>query len=385
MLNFTYQNTTKIIFGDAQIGNLTTEIPSDANVLVLFGGGSIKQNGIYDQVSAALLGYNWFEFSGIEPNPSYETLMKSLDIIKEKEINYLLAVGGGSVIDGSKFIAAAARYEGVDPWDILSKKSIIEEALPLGVILTLPATGSESNASAVITRNKNKRAFYSPKVRPQFAILDPSVTLSLSNRHISNGVVDAFIHVIEQYLTFSVNAKVQDRIAEGLLLTLIEEGPRILSAETEQELDSRANIMWSATLALNGLVGAGVPQDWSTHMLGHELTGAFGIEHARSLSVILPSNMKIRREQKRDKLIQYGRRVWGLTAENDDLLIDQAIKKTEQFFQKMNLPIRLSEINITLADIETLLLNLKENGMTSLGENNDVSLDVSREILVNAL
>lgn len=385
MLNFTYQNTTKIIFGDAQIGNLTTEIPSDANVLVLFGGGSIKQNGIYDQVSAALLGYTWFEFSGIEPNPSYETLMKSLDIIKEKEINYLLAVGGGSVIDGSKFIAAAARYEGVDPWDILSKKSIIEEALPLGVILTLPATGSESNASAVITRNKNKRAFYSPKVRPQFAILDPSVTLSLSNRHISNGVVDAFIHVIEQYLTFSVNAKVQDRIAEGLLLTLIEEGPRILSAETEQELDSRANIMWSATLALNGLVGAGVPQDWSTHMIGHELTGAFGIEHARSLSVILPSNMKIRREQKRDKLIQYGRRVWGLTAENDDLLIDQAIKKTEQFFQKMNLPIRLSEINITLADIETLLLNLKENGMTSLGENNDVSLDVSREILVNAL
>ncbi|MFT5599081.1 MAG: NADP-dependent alcohol dehydrogenase [Chitinophagales bacterium] len=263
MLNFSFQNTTQIHFGGGKINSLSTQIPSDATVLITYGSGSIKHNGVYDQVVAALGDHTWFEFSGIEPNPSYETLMKAQDIIKENSVDFILAVGGGSVIDGTKFIAATALFEGEEPWDIISKQAPIEKALPIGCVLTLPATGSETNDAAVVTRSGNKLPFRSPLVRPLFAILDPAVTLSLSDRQTSNGVVDAFIHTMEQYLTYSVNAKVQDRFSEGLLLTLIEEGPKVLIAESANDIDVRGNIMWAATMALNGLIGSGVPQDWS--------------------------------------------------------------------------------------------------------------------------
>jgi NADP-dependent alcohol dehydrogenase len=302
MLNFSFHNPTHIHFGKGTIAAISDEIPLDARVLIVYGGGSIKSNGVYEQVISALKQHTWFEFSGIEPNPSYETLMKAQQIIKAERIDYLLAVGGGSVVDGAKFIAAATLFEGDDPWDILAKQKAITKALPIGAVLTLPATGSESNGNSVVTRSGNKLPFSSPIVRPLFAVLDPQVTLSLSDRQISNGVVDAFVHTIEQYLTYSVNGKVQDRFSEGLLQTLIEEGPKALAAETKQELDVRANIMWSATMALNGLIGAGVPQDWSTHMIGHELTGAFGIDHARTLSIVLPAVMKVCREKKTRKV-----------------------------------------------------------------------------------
>ena len=385
MLNFSFQNTTRIQFGEGQIASLSKQIPIDAKVLVTYGGGSIKSNGVYDQVVAALAKHTWFEFSGIEPNPSFDTLMKAQDVIKENNVDFILAVGGGSVVDGSKFIAAVALYEGEEPWDIVSKQARIKKALPLACVLTLPATGSESNTGAVVTRNGNKLPFASPLVRPIFAILDPAVTMSLSERQIGNGAVDAFVHTMEQYLTFGVNAKVQDRFAEGLLLTLIEEGPKALAPETSKDLEVRGNIMWAATMALNGLIGAGVPQDWTTHMIGHELTGTHGIDHARTLSIVLPAVMKIRKEAKREKLLQYAERVWNVTEGDEDSRIDRGIELTEQFFEKMQVPTRLSHVDLGAADIDLLIEKLTQHGMLKLGEHKAVTPDISREILVTAL
>ncbi|ETX09564.1 aldehyde oxidoreductase [Marinomonas ushuaiensis DSM 15871] len=385
MLNFSFENQTRIHFGEGQIAAITNEIPLDAKVLVTYGGGSIKNNGVYDQVVAALKDHTWFEFSGIEPNPKYDTLMKAQTIIKEHGVDYLLAVGGGSVVDGTKFIAAAALFEGDDPWDIVTKQLNINKALPIGAVLTLPATGSETNTGAVVTRNGHKLPFRSPVVRPSFAVLDPAVTLSLSDRQISNGVVDAFIHTMEQYLTYSVNGKVQDRFAEGLLQTLIEDGPKALQAEHKNDLEIRANIMWSATMALNGLIGAGVPQDWSTHMIGHELTGTYNIDHARTLSIVLPAVMKVGKESKHDKLVQYAQRVWNITEGSDAEKIDQAIEKTEAFFINMGMPIRLSDIDLGASDIDVLISQLEIHGMVALGEHQSTTLEISRQILNTAL
>tara|TARA_R110001583_G_scaffold21088_2_gene80260 strand:- start:1898 stop:3055 length:1158 start_codon:yes stop_codon:yes gene_type:complete len=385
MNNFSFENQTRIHFGEGQISVIAKEIPSNAKVLVVYGGGSIKGNGVYDQVVGALKNHTWFEFSGIEPNPKYDTLIKALPIIKEHNIDYILAVGGGSVADGCKFIAAAALFAGDDPWDIVAKQATIEAALPIGVVLTLPATGSETNIGSVVTRDGTKLPFMNPLVRPQFAVLDPAVTLSLSDRQISNGVVDAFIHTMEQYLTYDVNGKVQDRFAEGLLQTLIEEGPKALAEETKNDLDVRANIMWSATMALNGLIGSGVPQDWSTHMIGHELTGEYEIDHARTLSIVLPAVMKVCQQAKQTKLLQYAQRVWHITDGSDEQKIAQAIKLTEEFFQAMGMPIRLSDVDLDESSIEILVKRLEQHGMVALGENGDTTLEVSRKILQQAL
>lgn len=385
MLNFSFHNSTRIHFGEGQIEAIKKEIPANARVLMVYGGGSIKKNGVYDQVSNALSEYEWFEFSGIEPNPQYDTLVKSLAIIKEKKIDYLLAVGGGSVVDGVKFIAGAALFEGDDPWDIIAKQQRIQKALPIGAVLTLPATGSETNQGAVVTRNGHKLPFSSPLVRPQFAVLDPAVTLSLSDRQVGNGVVDAFVHTMEQYLTYNVNGKVQDRFSEGLLQTLIEEGPKALADDTKNDLEVRGNVMWAATMALNGLIGAGVPQDWSTHMIGHELTGGFGIDHARTLSIVLPAVMKVRREEKREKLLQYAQRVWNIQSGSEEERIDQAIEKTEQFFTEMGVPTRLNHVDLNESHIEPLLTTLQQHGMVKLGEKRDITPEVSRVILQTAL
>ena len=385
MMNFTFHNPTRIHFGEGQISKISQEIPEDAKVLVIYGGGSIKTNGVYDQVKAALSNHSWFEFSGIEPNPKYDTAIKSLEIIKEQKIDYLLAVGGGSVIDATKFIAAAALYDGNDPWDILLKQEKISQAIPMGAILTLPATGSESNSGSVMTRDGNKLFFGSPLVYPLFAVLDPATTLSLSDRQISNGVVDAFVHTVEQYLTYPVNAKVQDRFAEGILQTLIEEGPKALEEDNKDNLEVRGNIMWSATLALNGLIGVGVPQDWATHMIGHELTALYNIDHARTLAIVYPAVLKICRTAKRAKLLQYGQRVWNLNNPDEEKLIDEAIVKTTEFFQKMLVPTSLSEVDLGKNDIDKIMLKLEQHGMVALGENADVTPDVSRKILEAAL
>jgi len=383
MNNFTFQNTTRIHFGEGQISKIAKELPDKARVMIIYGGGSIKTNGIYEQVSKVLSKRTWFEFSGIEVNPKYDTLMKAVKQIKSKQIDYLLAVGGGSVIDGAKFIAAAACYQGEDPWHILSKHLPVEAALPLGCVLTLPATGTETNTGSVVTRDKNKLGFLSAKVRPRFAILDPSTTLTLSERQIGNGVVDAFVHTMEQYLTYPVNARVQDRFAEGLLLTLMEEGP--VALDDKENLETRGNIMWSATLALNGLIGAGVPQDWTTHMIGHEITGLFNIDHARTLSILLPAVMQYKQRQKQQKLLQYATRVLNIRSGDSNAQIKEAIAKTKQFFKTMGLPTSLSEVEIDEKQIEVILESLKSHGMTALGERQDIGIEHAREILQLAL
>ncbi len=383
MYNFTFHNPTKVHFGKDQIKQLAHEIPSDAKILVTYGGGSIKRNGVYDQIAAALIGHSFWEFGGIEPNPTYATLMKALPIIEEHEIDYILAVGGGSVVDGSKYIAAAACYKGEDPWDILAGSGQITQALPLGVVLTLPATGSESNAAAVVTRDQDKLSFVSPHVHPTFAVLDPLTTLTLSERQIGNGVVDAFVHIMEQYLTYPVNAMVQDAFAESLLKILISEGPKALA--NPQDYDVRANLMWCATVALNGLLGAGVPQDWSTHMIGHELTALHGIDHARTLAIVLPAVMKVRKEQKQEKLLQYAENVWGITDGDADRKIDDAISNTEAFFKQMQMPIRLADVDLGPDSVDAFVAQLEAHGMRKLSERRDMGLNVSRQVLEAAL
>jgi len=384
MNNFVLHTPTRILFGQGQISQLAAEIPAGSKVLITFGGGSIKKNGVLDQVYSALEGFDLQEFGGIEPNPDFATLMQAVEIVKRENITFLLAVGGGSVLDGTKFIAAAACYP-QDPWHILETGGAdIQRALPVGSVLTLPATGSESNRSAVINRRAthDKRAFRSNHVFPLFAVLDPVYTYSLPPRQIANGVVDAFVHTIEQYLTWPVEGRVQDRFAEGLLLTLIEEGPRAL-AEPEN-YDVRANVMWSATMALNGLIAAGVPQDWATHMLGHELTALHGIDHAQTLAIVLPSLLNIKRDTKREKLLQYAERVWNITTGSEEQRIDGAIAATRGFFEQMGIATHMSDYQLDGSSIPALLSKLEEKGLTALGERQDITLEVSRQIYLDA-
>jgi len=365
MFNFTFSNKTRIHFGKEQI---------------TYGGGSIKKNGVYDQVINALTEFTVFEFAGIEPNPSYEHAMKAVELVKQEKIDYILAVGGGSVADASKFIAAASLFAG-EPWDILAKGSEVKSAIPLAVILTLPATGSESNSGAVISKlaTKDKLSFMSPQVQPQFAVLDPTVMASLPARQVSNGIVDAFIHTMEQYLTYGVNAKVQDRFAEGLLLTLIEEGPKAFSEEFDYQVN--ANIMWSATQALNGLIGCGVPQDWSTHMIGHEMTALYGLDHAQTLAIVLPRLMTQMAESKQDKLLQYAERIWNITEGDANSRIKQAVEKTEAFFHSVQMKTRLSDYNLGAEVADKVVAQLERHGLTALGEKQLVTLECSRAIL----
>lgn len=382
MLNFDFYNPTHILFGKGRIADIHQAIPADAKVMLLYGGGSIKQNGVFDQVIAALGNRSVTEFAGIEPNPSYETLMKAVEIIKQGNIDFLLAVGGGSVIDGTKFIAAAALFEGGDPWAIMEKHGRnVTKALPFGSILTLPATGSEMNDGGVVTRKsiKAKLAFSSRHCFPKFSVLDPTTTYTLPPRQIGNGAVDAFVHVMEQYLTYPVNSPVQDRFAEGLLRTLIEEGPKALA--NPEDYDVRANLMWCATMALNGLISTGVPQDWATHMIGHELTALHGIDHAQTLAIVLPSMLRVRKEAKRAKLLQFAERVWDIREGNEDSRIDSAISRMQDYFEQMGVKTRLSDYQLGANDISPVISALEAHRMLTIGEKRDVTLDVSRQVL----
>ncbi|MFP7411194.1 alcohol dehydrogenase [Aeromonas veronii] len=382
MNNFTLHTPTKILFGQGQIAQLREQLPSDARVMITYGGGSVVRSGLLEQIRNELAGMTLFEFGGIEPNPAYETLMDAVELARAERVDFLLAVGGGSVLDGTKFIAAAAHYDlAKDPWHILETVgSEVRSAIPLGSVLTLPATGSEMNMGAVITRRSSgdKVHFFSPFVMPRFAVLDPVLTYTLPERQVANGVVDAFVHIVEQYLTYPVNAKVQDRFAEGLLLTLIEEGPKALAEPHNYEV--RANIMWSATMALNGLIGAGVPQDWATHMLGHELTALHGLDHAQTLAVVLPALLQAKRKQKHAKLLQYAERVWGLHSGSEAERIDDAIAATRDFFERMGVKTRLRDYGLKDLGIDTLIGKLGEHGMTRLGEHSDIDLVQSQHI-----
>lgn len=377
-MNFSYVNPTKIFFGQKQIAAIKEAIPSDQKVLVVYGGGSIKKNGVYDQVSEALEGHEWLEFSGVEPNPTKETLDQAVAMVKEHGVDFILAVGGGSVIDGSKYVAAASKYDG-DGWDIMIGKHQVTEATPLAAILTLPATGSESNMGAVITKKEtqDKLPFMSPAVQPKFAVLDPDVMKTLPERQLINGIVDAWVHVCEQYLTLPTGAMVQDGYAETLLKTLKTLGEQF--AERDDDM-WRANLMWSANQALNGLIGSGVPQDWATHMIGHELTALWGVDHARSLAIVQPSLLRNQMQFKRPKLEQMGRNVFGLEAGDD--LAERTIEAIEAFYHQLDIATKLENYGESREQaIDAIIEQLNKHGMTVLGENQAITLERSREIL----
>ncbi len=385
MNNFTYFNPTKVHFGKGQIATIKEELAPNSRILITYGGGSIKKNGVYDQVIAALEGFTVVEFGGIEPNPHYETLVKAVEIAKQEKIDLVLAVGGGSVIDGSKFIAAGACYQG-DYWDIIQTGgNCINTALPLGCVLTLPATGSEMNRNSVVTRaeTQDKLSFGSDHVRPVFSILDPETTYSLPARQIANGAVDSFVHIMEQYMTYPVNAKVSDRFAESLLLNILEDGPVALEKPNDYEV--RANLMWTATMALNGTLRNGVPTDWATHAIGHELTALYGLDHAQTLAIVMPSLWRYKKEQKKGKLLQYANRVLGITSGTEDEQIELAIQKTEQFFTSMGNPTTLSGYGLDATAIAAVKEKLLQQGMLALGEHGDITPDDAAEILKLAL
>jgi len=385
MFNFDYFNPTHIVFGKDRLPELDRLIPKDLKILLLYGGGSIKKFGTLDKVIQALPGREIIEFSGIEPNPHFNTLMKAVEIVKKEQIGFLLAVGGGSVLDGTKFVSLAANYDG-NPEEILKlgfKPVPVEKAHPIGTVITLPATGSEMNCGGVISHNGAKWPIMSPHVYPKFSILDPTLTFTLPPIQVANGIADTFIHTVEQYVTYPVEAGFQDRTAEGILRTLIEIGKKTIDNPTDY--DARANLVWCATNALNGLIGSGVPQDWSTHMLGHELTAMFGIDHGTSLAILLPSMWKIRKNQKRDKLLQFAKRVWHITGKSDDECVDLAIEKTETFFNEIGIDTRLSSYGVKAEQIDDIIKALEQHGMTALSETRDLTLDISRKVLEGAM
>jgi NADP-dependent alcohol dehydrogenase len=385
MFNFEYQNPTKILFGKGQIAAIAKEIPAGAKVMVTYGGGSIKANGVYEQTLKALEGHAVVEFGGIEPNPEYKTLIGAVELARREKVDLLLAVGGGSVLDGTKFIAAAVPFEG-EPWDIMNKGAKVKSAVAVASILTLPATGSESNTFAVVSRRETgeKLAFSSVLVFPKFAVLDPETTISLPPRQVANGVVDAFMHTLEQYLTFPVQAELSDRFAEAILQTLVAVGPKTLA--DPQDYEARASFVWSATLALNGLIACGVPQDWATHMIGHELTALYGIDHARTLAVVAPHLYRVQAAQKKAKLLQFGERVWGIREGSEDERMEAAIQKTEAFFESLGVPTRLSKYEGIAADTpQVVAAKLESRGSTKLGERQDIEPSVVAEILSRSL
>jgi NADP-dependent alcohol dehydrogenase len=374
MNNFQFKNPTNIIFGKGEIAKLTSEIPSDAKVLVLYGGGSIKKNGIYDQVMAALSKHEVLEMGGIPPNPEYSVLIKALDIIKKEDITFLLAVGGGSVIDGTKFISAAALYNGASPWDLITNKKPVTEGMPFGTVLTLPATGSEMNSGAVITREefKMKVPLGGPGLFPVFSILDPEVVASIPQRQLANGLTDAFTHVLEQYTTYPIGAMIQDRFAEGILQSLIEVAPKIL--KNPADYDAAANFMWSCTMALNGLIQKGVPTDWSIHAIGHELTALYGIDHARTLAIITKSHYTYNFESKKEKLAQMAERVWQISEGTVEEKAKAAIDKIESFFHSLEIDTKLSEYTDTYeGTAEEIEKRFTERGMDGIGEHKNIT------------
>lgn len=384
MLNFELYNPVNYVFGKGQIAKLTDLVTTNTKILLAYGGGSIFKNGVYDQVKAALPNHDIVEFGGIEPNPRFETLMKAVEIIRAEKIGFILAVGGGSVIDGVKFISAAVNFEG-DEADILKKRILfkdVSKVIPFGTVLTLPATGSEMNSGAVVTieATQEKLTLGGSALFPVFSIVDPTVITSLPKRQLQNGVVDAFTHVMEQYLTYTHDALLQDRISESILQTLIEIGPDVVENPSDYKLAS--NFVWSATMALNGLIQKGVPSDWATHMIGHELTALYEIDHARTLAIIGPNLYRVMFETKKDKLAQYGKRVWNIQGNSTEEIAEKAIEKTVEFFHKMGMKTKISENAENIEKTADFIVNrFEERGWKAMGEKQNITLEKVRAIV----
>jgi NADP-dependent alcohol dehydrogenase len=381
-MQFQYCNPTRIVFGEGSIAALGELVAPGTRVLLLYGGGSIMKNGVHAQVRAALKDAEVVEFGGIEVNPRYETIVKAAEKARAAKTDLILAVGGGSVADAAKFLSGIIHVKG-DPWEELRAGNWPEKIVPVGVVLTLPATGSESNAVSVISSSKHhlKYPFSNEATRPRFAILDPSTMASLDKRQRANGAVDAFTHVLEQYLVAPSNVPVQFGFSEALLQVLIEWGPVLVEKNTQE---ARENVMWAANQALNGLIGAGIKQDWSTHYIGHALTELYGVDHARSLTMIMPSLLRYKSNAKRDMLARYGRRVWNINDDDDARVAAKAIDLTEDFFRRMGLPVRLSELAPHKVSADDVVEHLERAKQTELGEAGDIGGPQVRDIINHA-
>lgn len=381
MNNFEFCCPTKVVFGKGTIAKLSELIDKKQKVLMIYGGGSIKKNGVYEQVKAALKGFNMVEFSGIEPNPTYETCMQAVEVIKKENIDFLLAVGGGSTLDATKFIAAAAKYKGADPYDMTANGVPVEDALPLGDVITLPATGSEMNCGAVISRKSTQEKFpiINPKLYPQFSIIDPETTYSLPEKQVVNGIVDTFVHVMEIYATYDVNSPLQDSWALGLIKTLIQEAPKVL--KNNKDYDAKANIFWCATCGLNHWLSQGVVQDWSTHWIGHELTALYGLDHGQTLAVVLPRLWTARKDAKAQKLAKLAREVYGCSEADDLKAADCSIKKTEEFFNSIGMKTKLSDYKVSANEAAQRVSDRFKRRGTNLGEDLKVTPEMVAEIL----
>jgi len=378
MFNFTYYNPVRVVFGRDTISELPKLIPAGVKVMMTYGGGSIFKNGVYDQVKKALAGFTMVEFGGIEANPHYETCMKAVETVRRERVEFLLAVGGGSVVDATKFIAAAVHWEKGDPWDFLvSHDPRLTEAVPFGCVITLPATGSEMNCGAVITRasTQEKYHFIDPMVFPRFSVIDPQTTFSLPQRQVLNGVADTFIHVMEQYITYDVNSPLQDRMAEGIIKTLIEEAPKVIARP--DDYDVRANLFWCSTMALNGLIAVGVVQDWATHMIGHELTALYGLDHGVTLAIVMPALWRHKIADKKDKLARFGREVFGVNT------AEAAIGKVEDFFHSIGMKTKLADYGVDAHKAAEEVRNRFSERGTRLGEREDIDGEAAYAILCN--
>lgn len=382
-ITFRLCNPTEIVFGSGQIKALEDLVAPGTRVLLLYGGGSIKRNGVYDQVKAATAKCEVTEFGGIEVNPLYETILRAADVARKAKAELILAVGGGSVVDAAKFLATIVPLDDADPWDFLAKGGAVPNPVPVGAVLTLPATGSESNPVSVISSRERhlKIPFANQAARPRFAILDPDTMQSLDTRQLQNGAVDAFTHVVEQYLTLPVHTPIQHGYSEVLLEALIEWGPRLVD---RNDAEAREVVMWAANQALNGLIGAGVPQDWSTHMIGHAITALYDIDHARTLSMVMPTLLRFKSDGKKDMLLRYARRVWHIEEKNEDAAREEAIRRTEDFFRRMGCPVRLSDVAPVKVVAADIVAHLERAGQTKLGEAADIDTAAVQEILARA-
>ena len=388
MFNFDFYNPTHIVFGKDRLGELDTLVPKDAKVLITYGGGSAVRSGLIDRIVKALGNRKVEQFGGIEPNPSLETCERAVAFIKEHGVDFVLAVGGGSVVDATKLIVMGATYDG--PVIEVMKAGVPEvpvemvpNPLPFGTVMTLPATGSEMNNGAVITYGDGKYPVFSSLVFPKFSMLDPTLTFTLPEKQVKNGVIDTFVHTTEQYLTYPVEGRIQDRFSEGILKTMIEIGKE--TVENPENYDIRANHVWASTLALNGLIGAGVPQDWATHLIGHELTAVYHLDHGITLAIVLPALLEVKKADKLEKLAQYATRVWHITEGTNEEKADKAIAKTREFFESLGVSTHLKDYGLGEEAVDKIVKQLEDHGMTKLGEKGDVTPDVAREILTRAL
>lgn len=381
MNNFELNNPTKIVFGTDSMNRISDLIrPFGNKVLITYGGGSVKKNGIYEKVVSQLKDFEIREFGGIEPNPRVETIRKAREENKDFNPDFILAVGGGSVIDGTKLLASSMYYSG-DPWDFLVKNdSEPQKYVPFGVVLTLSATGSEMNNGSVITNweTHEKLLFGREQTYPVFSILDPQNTYSVPKDQTAYGIIDAFSHVLEQYIVNSKNTPLQDRFSEGILLTLIENSKNVL--DDPKDYIARANIMFSACMALNNLISSGTNQDWATHNIGDEISAFYDIPHAGGLAIITPRWMDVVKKDKATKIIQFGKRIWQLSG-TDEQVIEGAIKKTYDFFSSLGVKMSFKEWNIDNKYFDLIVERLAKKG---IGESPLSAKQIS-EILNNCL